>query len=180
MPKYICDSQKYQLAGPKEDSIGLTVQIANLPKEIEVEGYKLSLKTTFHASLVCIGKIIEKYKVSRPDFINEIVSDFCSFTKNKSIDFIRFRNEFRFVVQNERRSVIVMCDISNLEEFYGVINKKYGLKIEPQPTHITLYTLQPDTGIFLIDNGDIDNLSKVIVPPLILEQALENQTSQNK
>ena len=127
------------------------------------------LKTTFHVSLVCIGKIIEKYKINRPDFINELVGDFCDFTKTKSIDFIGFRNQFRFAAQNERRSVIVMCDVSNLEEFYEVINKKYALDIGLQPTHITLYTLQPNGGIYLIDNEDIKNLTKAISLPGIYD-----------
>jgi len=62
MPKPICDTKKYLLNGPREDNIALLVQISNLPEEIEAEGYKLSAKSYFHVSLVCIGKIIEKYK----------------------------------------------------------------------------------------------------------------------
>ncbi len=168
MVKYICEGQKYQIAGPKEDTIGLSVPIANLPKEIEVEGYKLSLKTSFHVTLVPIGKIIEKHKITAPDFINKIISDFCDFVQNKSVDFIRYRKEFRLATQNEKRSVVVMCDVSNLAEFYGVIKKKYGLMVEVPPIHVTLYVLQPDIGIFLTDANDINTLTKVIDVPFAL------------
>lgn len=168
MPKQICLSQKYQLAGPDKDTIGLPVKIANLPKQIEVEGYKLLIKTSFHCSLVCIGKIMEKYRILRPDFINEVVGDFCGFAQNKSVDFIRFSGEFRFASQNKRRSVIAMCEVSNLDEFYEIMNKKYGLKVALPPTHVTLYTLQPDLGIFLVNNEDIDNLTKAVTLPLNL------------
>lgn len=169
MPKLICDTQKYQLAGPVMDTIGLPVKIANLTKEIEAEGYRLLLRTAFHISLMCIGKIAEKYNVTRPDFINEVVNDFCEFVQNKDIDFIRFTGEFRFATQNERRTVIAMCEVSNLDEFYEIMNKKYGLKVELPPTHVTLYTLQPDMGIFLVDSEDINNLTKVIALPLALD-----------
>ncbi len=169
MAKYICGGKKYQIAGPKEDTIGLCVQVANLPREIEVENHKLLLKTSFHVSLVCIGHIAERYKVLRPDFINEIVNDFCSFVQDKSIDFIRYRNEFRLAAQDEKRSVVVMCDVSNLDEFYELINKKYGPMVKAPPTHITLYTLQPDIGIFLTNADDVNNLTKVIIPPASLK-----------
>jgi hypothetical protein len=58
-----------------------------------------------------------------------------------------------------------MCDISNLNNFFDLINKKYDLQIEYQPTHVTLYTLQPNKGIFLADSGDIEKLSKPITNP---------------
>lgn len=170
MPNLICNSQKYQIDSPKNNSIGLIVELDNLPDNIEVEGYKLQRKSHFHVSLISLGKIIEKYKIIRPDFINEVVNYFCEFVKNNSIDFIRFRDEFRFVAHNERRSVIVMCEVSNLNEFYEIINKKYGFDIAMQPTHITIYTLQPDMGIFLVDDESINNLTKIIALPDIYDK----------
>lgn len=169
MSKFICESQKYQLGGPGEATIVLPIWIANLPEEIEVEGHKLSLKTEFHVSLVCVGKIMEKHKVSRPDFINEIARDFCEFVKNKNVDFAGFSGEFRFAARNEKRTVIAMCEVSNLNEFFDVMNKKYGLKVESPPAHVTLYTLQPNLGIFLVNNEDINNLTKTVVLPLTLK-----------
>lgn len=166
--KLICGSEKYQLGGPKESAIGLRVVAPNLPPEIEVEGYKLLLKSSFHVTLVPIGHIAAKHKVARPDFVDGIVADFCDFTRKNSVDFIRYRREFRFASQDEKRSVVAMCDVSNLKEFYEVINKKYGLSAEAPPTHVTFYTLQPDAGIFLTNADDIDSLTKIINVPFAL------------
>lgn len=168
MPRFICDGEKYQIGGPKEDTIGLPVSFSGLPEKINVESYELSLKTTFHISLVCIGKIIEKNDLSIPDFLNKVIADFCEFTKHTNIDLARYRNEFRFVAENERRAVIAMCDISNLNKFFDFINQKYGLKLEYPPTHATLYTLQPNIGIFLTNADDINHLTKIIKTPVKL------------
>lgn len=165
MTKFICGEQKYQLGGPREDTVGLPVSVTGLPEKVEIEGYTLFLKTSFHVSLVCIGKIIEKHKVIIPDFINKIVDDFCEFTWTNSINFLRYRNEFRLAVQNEKRSIVVMCDISNLDEFFKFMNKKYNLNVEYPPTHITLYTLQLDKGIFITDAEDIEKFTKLITNP---------------
>ena len=169
MAKFICDGEKYQIGGPKEDTIGLPVSFSGLPEKINIEDYELFLKTTFHASLICAGKIIEKNNLTIPDFVNKVVADFCEFTKHTSIDFARCRNEFRFVAENERRTVVVMCDISNLNKFFDLINQKYSLRLEYPPTHITLYTLQPNIGIFLTDASDLNRLTKMIKAPVKLK-----------
>lgn len=162
---FICDGEKYEVGGPQEDTIGLPVTFSGLPSTIEVEGYTLSLKTSFHVSLVCIGKIIEKNKLTEPDLVNKVIADFCDFTSHTGIDLLRYLNEFRFVSEAEKRTVVVMCDASNLDTFFDSINQKYGLQLEYPPTHVTIYTLQPNVGIFLTDSNDIQRLSKPIERP---------------
>jgi hypothetical protein len=61
--------------------------------------------------------------------------------------FIKYRNEFRLVQRGERISVIVMCDISNIDEFFKLMKKEFGIESDTQPTHVTIYTLQPNMGI---------------------------------
>lgn len=162
--KFICGGEKYMLAGQKGDSIILPVLFSSLPTQIKTNGYSLALKTEFHVSLVCIGKIIEKHKVKIPNFIEKIIEDFCDFIKSNKIDLVRYRNEFKFVSEHENRTVVVMCDISNLDGFFALINQKYGLNVEYPPTHVTLYTLT-GLGIFLIDSNDMETLTMPIENP---------------
>lgn len=165
--KFICGGNKYEIGGPNSDTIGLPVVLNNLPDKIIMEGYTLMRKTSFHCSLVCIGKIIEKNKIQISDFLNKVITEFCEFTKNNPIELLGYQNEFRFVSEKEKCSVVIMCDISNLNKFFNLINKKYKLNIEYPPTHVTLYTLQLDIGIFLTDSTDIKNLSRVIKIPTL-------------
>lgn len=167
MAELICDG-RYRLGGSKEDTIGLPVYLPELPVKIKIEGCELFLKSEFHVSLICIGKIMEKNNLSIPDFINKVIADFCEFTKHTSIDLARLCDEFRFVAENERRTIIAMCDISNLSKFFDFINQKYGLKLEYPPTHVTLYALQPNVGIFLTDTNDLNRLTKKIKVPIKL------------
>jgi len=62
-------------------------------------------------------------------------------------------------------SLVVMCDVSNLDKFFDLINEKYQLNIEYPPTHVTLYTLQPNKGVFLTNSDEINNLTKVVSKP---------------
>ncbi len=163
---FFCGGEKYEIGGPKEDTIGLPVTFSELPPTIEVEGYELSLKKAFHVSLVCIGKIVEKNNLTDTDLVNKVIADFCEFISHTNIDLLRYRNEFRFVSEAERRAIVVMCDISNLDKFFDLINQKYGLHLEYPPTHVTLYTLQPNVGIFLTNSDDMQRLSKSIEQPV--------------
>lgn len=161
--KLICEN-KFQF-NLRNKVIGLPIKLENLPTNVVVEENTLILKEVFHVSLVCIGKIIEKYNISILDFENKIITDFCEFTKTNEIKVLEF-GDFKFVEQNDLKSIVVMCKISNLNKFFDLINKKYGLKIEYSPTHSTLYTLPCKLGIFLTDVNDIKNLTKLIPSPI--------------
>ena len=159
----ICEN-KYQF-NDKNKVIGLPVKLENLPARLIIESNSLVLKTSFHVSLVCIGKIIEKYNVATPDFENEVMNNFCEFTKENEVKVLEY-NDFKFVEENDLKSMVVMCKVSNLDKFFEIINKKYGLNIEYPPTHITLYTLPEKLAIFLTNTEDIRNLTKPIPNPI--------------
>jgi len=159
----VCEN-KFQFSTPN-NVIGLPVKPENLPGTLVVEGSTLFLKPTFHVSLVCTGKIIEKHNVSIPYFQNKVIEDFCEFTKTNNIQVLEY-NDFKFVVENDLKTIVVMCKLSNLDKFFVILNEKYGLNIEYPPTHVTLYTLEGKAGIFLTDRNDIKNLTKPIQNPI--------------
>ncbi len=150
----------------KNHTIGLEISINGLPDKVNVNGEILLKRSSFHVSLVCIGKIIEKHKITNLDFEKLIIDDFIEYTKTKKIELANFLNEFRFVKELEEKSLVIMCEVVNLKEFFGLINLKYGLKIEYQPTHVTIFTLHPDIGIFLTNQEDLKNLSQIVNPEL--------------
>ncbi len=177
MHEFICEGEKYQLGGPKTDTVELPAFFKGLPGKVEVEGHPLFLKEEFHVTLVGTGKIIEKQNVQIPDFTDKIVNDFCEFVRENPVILLRYRNEFRFAAEEERRSVVVMCDVLNLDKFFESMNKKYGLAVECPPTHVTLYTLQPKGGIWLTTAADIKNLTKLIPNPTGGVYILSNSVS---
>ena len=146
--------------------IGLPVNLDNLPNKLIIDNNNLLLKTSFHVSLVCILEIVKKHNISISDFENNIINDFCEFIKSNNISLESYINNFKFCVQDDKKSIIVLCKITNLNKFFENVNKKYGLKIEYPPTHVTLYTLDGGKGIFLTDANDIKNLTKPIPNPI--------------
>jgi hypothetical protein len=146
-------------------TIGLPVVLEDLPREIIFEENTLVLRPEFHVSLVCIGEIIKKHNITIPGFEDIIINDFCEFSQNNNIN-ITYTNEFKFAERDDLKAIITMCKISNLNNFFDLINKKYLLSIEYPPTHITLYTPLSKLGIFLTDSSDINNLTKPISNPI--------------
>lgn len=165
MNNYICENKNFTLGGKTNDTIALSVEITNIPETIEIEGITLIKKTKFHISLVCIGRLMKKHNLSNEILAENIVKDFCAFIKENDVALKGYKNEFRFVEEGELKALVVMCEISNLNVFFGMVNEKYNINFEYQPTHVTLYTLQPDVGIFLIDADDLDSLSHVVQSP---------------
>ena len=155
---------KYEVAGSR--IISLPIYFASLPEKIHVEGREFGRRTSFHISLVCMERMVRKYGLSIPDLGAKVVEDFREFVRSNDIRFLRYRDEFRMVAFDGRCSIVVMCDVSGIGAFFDLINKKYGLKLDAQPTHVTLYTLKNDLGIYLIDQDDIQKITKVIPNPL--------------
>ena len=160
----ICGGNKYTIS--QTNTIGLPVPISGLPSTLEIESHKLMAKSSFHVSLVCINEIIKKYNISLPNFRDSILNDFCDFVSKNEINFSNYTNEFKFVVQDNLKTIVIMCEISNLRQFFEQINSKYRLSIEYPPTHVTLYAHDGKTGIFLTDSEDIKNLTKPIPNPI--------------
>lgn len=148
------------------ETISLSVFLKDLPKKIIFRENTFLINDFLHVSLVCIGKIIEKYNVQIPDFKDKIIKDFCEFSCKNDIKPVLYTNDYKFVEKDDKKTIVVMCKVSNLDKFFEMINKKYGLEIEYPPTHVTLYKLPGKLGIFLTDVNDIKNLTKSILNPI--------------
>ncbi len=160
---FICGGNKYTIS--PTNTVGLPVLLGNLPSEITIYGHKLLLKSSFHVSLICINEIIKKHNISIENFVDSVIKDFCKFTTASDIQVLQYK-EFKYAEEDNLKTIIITCEVSNLPAFFEIINKKYSLKIEYPPTHITLYAHDGKTGIFLTDSDDMKNLTKPIPNPI--------------
>jgi hypothetical protein len=169
LDKYICGSKKYTIGN---GTIALPVIFNALPKSLMINDCLMYLVGSFHISLVCLNEIIKKNKVSTYDFKNLVINDFCEYTKNNDVSSTNNYGEFRIVSEVNRKSLILMVEVTGLNDFFKIINDKYNLRIESQPTHVTLYASQPDSGIFITNSDDINSKTLVIDNPLAGQEIL--------
>ena len=155
-------SERYEFAN---GYIGLAnLDLKNLPKLIEVEGDTLLLKSEHHISLMCVKRVVELIEVEDKEALQlQIVDDFERFIGKQALTEFSLLPEFRMVERDERKSIVVMTSVSGLEDFFNVVRNKYhALEIPMQPTHITLYTLQPEAGIGIFSDAELRSDSHVI------------------
>ena len=165
--KYICNSTKYTY---NRGYIALPITVKNIPASIVVSGTTLLLKSSFHVSLVCIKDITDAISVVGLE--EQILKSFCTFISKKEISFTCHTNKFCFIQSDDRKSVVVMCEVSYLGEFFQVLSKELGVVIPPQPTHITLYTFQKDEGIGISSEEQMNIKSTPIETPIEFTQEL--------
>ena len=156
MTKNICDN-KYPYS---KGYIGLPINIALLPQTINIDGNILTSKSTFHVSLVCVKNILALY--NKENLEQHIIEKFCNYVSNNEIAFLKFSNEFRFAQFEERKTLIIRCEVSNLAKFFELLSKELGIQMPLPPTHVTLFTLQPDAGIGLNSYEELEVKSKII------------------
>lgn len=144
-----------------DNYISLLINIEGLPKEVEIKGSNLIKKTSFHVSLICIKNIIKNYGQNVADKVKKLFEEFNLKTPIKSVS---FRKEFRFAVDKSRnrKTLVIMVDIKSLQYFFDQIRYKFNLRIDNQPTHVTLYTLKMNEGIGINNTSDLNNLTKIV------------------
>lgn len=140
-----------------------------IPDTLDVEGDSLLKKDYFHVSLLCVKNILE----FKPDIEDDIIQYFCEFIQGHEVTFKGFTKEFRLATSEERKSVVAMCKVSNLDAFAEYLTEKIGILIVPQPTHVTIYTLQHNMGIGLNSPEELEEKSKPVeVPEAVLAPLL--------
>lgn len=160
MTNFICNSNKYIYS---KGYIHMPVMVNVLPTEINFDGESLKLKSSFHASLMHVkGLLILNNKEGLE---NLILEKFCNFVKDKEINFLKYTGEFRFAQSEGRKTIVARCEVSNLEKFSNQLASELNIKVPTQPTHVTLYTLQPDIGIGLNSFEELEQKSHAIEIP---------------
>jgi hypothetical protein len=162
---YICGGSKFLYA---KGYIGLPITITGLPESIVIEGQTLVRKNSFHVSLLCVKDLLAENAGIEID----VIKAFCTYANQNDIAFATYTGEFRFAQAGERKSLIALCEISNLHGLANEMSKATGLPVPSQPTHVTLYTLQPNLGIGLNSPQAMAAHSVSVEAPVSVQQAL--------
>ena len=103
MEKIKIENNEY-VVGTK--AIGLEISTLELPREVEIDGQKLILKSSFHVTLVAYGEILRKHNLVMPGFKEGVLNDFQEFLKNNPISFGIIRINFICTVASKGCSFI--------------------------------------------------------------------------
>ncbi len=149
------------------------LQLDNMPETVRVDDLELVKKSEFHITLAGterLAKLINPEDSERVEA--EITDKFKAFTNENPIKNFELTHEFRFVQRGERKTVVAMVGIENLASFYDLLRQDYGMDIPTQPAHITIYSLEPEVGISLSSQADLDNDTKITDMPELRDVAL--------
>lgn len=131
------------------------VKSPELPDTIKVEGLTLLKKSAFHVSLVYVQNLL----AVDPDIEKKVFNSLVAFNEKKQVSFLKYTGSFRFAQSGERKTIVALCEVSNLEEFRNHLKEELGIDIPSQPTHVTIYTLQPEVGIGLNSPKAMETMS---------------------
>jgi hypothetical protein len=144
--------------------IGLVnLELSNLPQTLQVKGYELLRKSEFHISLVCakrIALLIDKTKAEQIE--TGIVTLFKDFIRSTPLTKYAIKNEYRLVKRDKRVALVVMVDVPGIEQLFAKLQERYNTTLPLQPTHITLYTLQPEAGIGILSEKQLRQDSEAV------------------
>ena len=138
----------------------------DLPNEVTVNGKNLRRKSEFHVSLMALKHILPFINADDVGVTeNNLVQDFLDYQRSALLTEFILTGELRYVQRDERKTIVAMVSAPKIEDLFEQLREKYEAKIPTQPTHITLYTLQPEAGIGLFSQKELTRDSKEIFLP---------------
>lgn len=143
--------------------VALPLTISGLNPRIEFEEKPYITKNETHISLVMVRRLLPK--LIEKGLSEELAEQRAMETVNKGLELFspRFEGltgELRLGQFEDRYSVVAMAKVSNIDDFYGYINKELGLALKIPPVHITLYTAPNKKAIGLVNNEDLISKTK--------------------
>lgn len=149
------------------------LSLDNLPDTIEIEGYTLLKKGEFHASLMAVKHLVPLLHTDEA----ALEQLFLTFQQNHTLTNIELTNELRLVRRDKKVSVIIMVTMPEITELFETLRCRYRHRdIPTQPTHITLYTLQPEAGIGIFSDQELEKDSVAVSLPELDSISLSHRT----
>ena len=149
--------------------------IHNVPEKISVDGYELFKKGEFHVSIMALKNLAPMLNAENPEQASEqLKQDFLEFVKTHDVTDFRLTGEYRLVKRDERVTVVAMVELKNIDELFDYLRSKHGIDFPTQPTHITMYTLQPEAGIGILSQDELIDSSSVIDIPALANMEIEH------
>ena len=142
--------------------------LQNLPETISVDSYELLKKGEFHVSIMALKNLAPMLNPENPEQASEqLEQDFLEFVKTHDLTDFRLTGEYQLVTRDERVTVVAMVELKNINELFDYLRSKHGVDFPTQPTHITMYTLQPEAGIGILSQDELTDSSLVVDIPAL-------------
>ena len=135
--------------------------VKGFPDVVKTRGVILHKKNEFHVTLLSIRALCDVARIAE----EEVVSLFDDFAKKHRIAVAGFLDDFRFAEDDQHKTIIVRCIVSNLDALFAELNRTFHVALPVQPAHVTLYTLQ-NIGIHIPSEKIMESLPRIDIPEL--------------
>lgn len=148
--------------------------LQNVPEKINIDGYELLKKSEFHVSIMAVKNLAPMLDGEGLEQASEQLKQaFLEFVNVHDLADFHLTSEYRLVKRDERVTVVAMVELENITELFDYLRSKYSVDFPTQPTHITLYTLQPEAGIGKLSQDELAKNSSVVDVPALADLEIE-------
>lgn len=148
----------------------LPMTVGPMKEQIQIDGETLYVKPEqrVHMSILSVKKyapmIAEHRGIALEDAEKLILETSAELLNMHPISFDEFTGDYLLAEEEEKKTIVRMCQASGINEFFDGLRKKFDVDIPNQPTHVTLYTREGGVGIGLTSEDDIKALTRKLSP----------------
>jgi hypothetical protein len=161
-----------QVPAPYEYSRGYIIQRLGtndaLPPHLLLGGIDYIAKPELHCSLIAIKKLVPR--LAEHEHLTEEVAEEKALTAAISAlaqtrpTFKAYQPNVRIASQpgRDRQTVIIMAEVTNIEQTFSLLGKALDLEIPTQPTHVTIYTLENGLPIGVTSPSELAEITRAL------------------
>lgn len=140
------------------------LELSGLPESIAIDGEILPVQPEHHITLLCAIELAEAVADSVADIeptLQSIVKAFVEFESEHRLDNYDIGDNFYVVEDEDRKSLVVDCQVPNLDKLFDKLDEFYDYKFARQWPHITLYA-RYNEGIGISSSERFSELTRPI------------------
>jgi len=154
----------------------LPYELREMSAELDIDGETLFAKPEqrVHMSIFPIKDWLNHWpEKSVEKAEDDLLKKASEILQNKPVTISRLRDEFRLAKRDGLKTVVMLCDTNNLEEFAAEMGRFLGTEVPTQPAHITIFTRMGGQGIGLWSHEELERLAR----PLSEEETRKVRTA---
>lgn len=141
-------------------SVLIPLPFLSLPADLQMLGRAWRRKSEMHVTAANTTSIAERIRAplaidadAAEDAVWTALSDA---SHDCAVGEVVLSSRYMHVRRDEHETLIILCGVEGLDDLYRYLGERLGTRIEPPPTHVTLYTIAGGESIGLHIQAELD------------------------
>jgi hypothetical protein len=150
------------------------LDLPGLPAKAVLGGREFELNSLLHVSLITnlrrfVPQLVAKLDAEEDEALLLLVDSATALIAEIQPKLIGYRSDLRVAKRGDDETIVIMVDVSGLDELQHRLGDKFGLDIPSRPAHVTLYLLPGSQPVPIRDQQQLQEYTRPLTEAELAE-----------